>query len=53
METNREVRSAMNLMPLAHLAKFLIENDLITEAEFTKQLSAERVVYQAMFTKVK
>ncbi len=30
------------------LAKLLIEKGLITEAEFTQQLSAERAVYQAM-----
>jgi len=30
------------------LAKLLIEKDLITEVEFTKQLSTDRAVYQAM-----
>jgi len=35
------------------LAKLLIEKGLITEAEFTKQLSTDRAVYQAMFKKVK
>ncbi len=35
------------------LAKLLNEKGLITEAEFTKQLSTDRAVYQAMFKKVK
>jgi len=35
------------------LAKLLIEKGLITQAEFTKQLSTDRAVYQAMFKKVK
>ncbi len=35
------------------LAKLLINKGLITEAEFTKQLSTDRAVYQAMFKKVK
>jgi len=35
------------------LTKLLIEKGLITEAEFTKQLSTDRAVYQAMFKKVK
>ncbi len=35
------------------LAKLLIEKGLITQAEFTKQLSTDRAVYQAMFRKVK
>jgi len=30
------------------LAKLLIEKGLITEAEFTKKLSAERATYQAL-----
>ncbi len=34
------------------LAKLLIEKDLITEVEFTKQLSTDRAVYQAMLGKV-
>jgi len=34
------------------LAKLLIEKGLITQAEFTKQLSTDRAVYQAMFKKV-
>ena len=35
------------------LAKLLIEKELITQAEFTKQLSTDRAVYQEMFKKVK
>ena len=35
------------------VAKLLIKKGLITEAEFTKHLSADRAVYQAMFKKVK
>ena len=31
------------------LAKFLIEKELVTEAEFVQKLSAERARYQAMF----
>jgi len=53
MEAEREVRSDVKPMPLAHLAKLLIEKGVITEAEFTKQLSTDRAVYQAMFKKVK
>ncbi len=34
-------------------AKRLINKGLITQAEFTKQLSTDRAVYQAMFKKVK
>jgi len=30
------------------VAKLLIEKGLITQAEFTKQLSTDRAVYQAM-----
>jgi hypothetical protein len=52
METEREVRSVVSPMPLAHLAKLLIENDLITQAEFMQKLSAERAVYQAMLRKM-
>ncbi len=48
METEREMRSAVSLMPLAHLANLLLEKGLITEAEFMQKLSAERAVYQAM-----
>ncbi len=32
-------------------AKLLIEKGLITQAEFTKQLSTDRAVYQAMLQK--
>ncbi len=35
------------------LTKLLIEKGVITQAEFTKQLSTDRAVYQAMFKKVK
>ncbi len=35
------------------LTKLLIEKGLITEAEFTQQLSAERAGYQAMLEKVR
>ncbi len=35
------------------LVKLLIEKGVITQAEFTKQLSTDRAVYQAMFKKVK
>ncbi len=35
------------------LAKLLINQGLITQAEFTKQLTTDRAVYQAMFKKVK
>ncbi len=35
------------------LAKLLINKGLITQAEFTKQLSTDRAAYQAMFKKVK
>jgi hypothetical protein len=35
------------------LAKLLIEKGLITEAEFMEKIKAERVIYQAMFQKVK
>ena len=52
METEREVRSAVSPMPLAYLAKLLIENGLITQAEFMKKLSAERAGYQEMLGKV-
>ncbi len=34
------------------LAKLLIEKGLITKAEFTKQVSAESAVYQAMLRKM-
>ena len=48
METEREVKSVVNPMSLAHLAKLLIENGQITQAEFMQKLSAERAVYQAL-----
>ncbi len=48
METEKEVRSAVNPMPLAHLAKLLIEKGLITKAEFTQRLSAERAEYRTI-----
>jgi len=35
------------------LAKLLIEKGLITQAEFPKQLSTDRAVYQAMFQRAK
>ncbi len=34
------------------LAKLLIEKGLITQAEFSEKLSAERAVYQAMLEKM-
>ena len=51
MEAEREMRSAVNPMPLAHPAKLLIEKDLITQAEFMQKLSVERAGYRAMFKK--
>ncbi len=53
METEREVRSAVSLIPLAHLTKLLIEKGLITEAEYMKKLSAERAGYQVMLQKMR
>ncbi len=35
------------------LAKLLINKGLITQAEFTKQLSTDRAVYQVMFQRAK
>ncbi len=35
------------------VAKLLIEKGLITEAEFTKQLSTDRAVYQEMLQKMR
>ncbi len=52
MEAEREVRIAVSLVPLAHLAKLLIEKGLITQAEFMQKLSAERAGYQAMLQRV-
>ncbi len=46
------MRNAVSLMPLAHLAKLLIEKGLITQAEFMQKLSAERAVYQSMLGKM-
>jgi len=37
METEREVRSAVSLMPLAHLAKLLIEKGVFTQDEFMEK----------------
>ncbi len=48
METEREVRSDVSPMPLAHLANLLIEKGIITEAEFMQKLSAQRAGYQEM-----
>jgi len=42
-----------NLATADALTKLLIEKGLITEAEFTKQLSTDRAVYQAMLGKVR
>jgi len=52
METEREVRSDVSLIPLAHLANLLVEKGLITEAEFMEKLSAERAGYQVMLEKM-
>ncbi len=52
METEREVRSAVNPMLLAHLAKLLIEKGLITKDEFMQKLFDERAVFQAMLRKM-
>jgi len=38
METEREMRSAVSLILLAHPAKFLIEKGVITQAEFMQKL---------------
>ena len=43
METEREVRSGVNPMPFAYLAKLLIEKGLITQAEFMEKLKEKRV----------
>ena len=53
METERDVRSGVSLMPLAHLARLLIEKGLITETEFMQKLSAERAGYQEMLGKMR
>ncbi len=52
METKREVRSDVSPMPLAHLAKLLIEKGVITQDEFMEKIKAERATYQAMLQKV-
>ncbi len=52
METEGEVRRGVNLMPLTHLTKLLIEKGLITEAELMEKLSAERAGYQGVLEKV-
>ncbi len=52
METERAVRNAVSLIPLAHLAKLLIEKGVITQAEFMQKLSAERAGYQEMLGKM-
>jgi len=52
MEAEREVRSDVSPMPLAHLAKLLIEKGVITQAEFMQKLLAERAGYQAMLRKM-
>ncbi len=52
METEREVRSAVSLMPLAHPAKLLIEKGLITQAELMQKLPVERAGYQTVLQKV-
>ncbi len=44
MEAERDVRSDVIPMPLAHLTKLLIMKGLITQAEFIQMLSAERAV---------
>jgi len=36
-------------MPLAHLAKLLIEKGVITQDEFMEKIKVERATYQAMF----
>ncbi len=53
METEMELRSDVNPMPFAYLAKLLIEKWPIIEAEFMQKLSAERAVYQAMLGKMR
>ena len=48
MEAEREVRSDVSLMPLAHLTKLLITKD-----EFMEKLSAERAGYQEMLQRMR
>ncbi len=43
---------ASSLAQTDALTKLLIEKGLITKAEFTKQLSKDRAVYQAMLQKM-
>jgi len=42
----------VSLIPLAYLAKLLIEKGLITQAEFMQKLSAERAEYRAYQEKI-
>jgi len=44
---------ASSLAQTDALTKLLIDKGLITEAEFTKQLSKDRAVYQAMLRKMR
>ncbi len=44
---------ASSLVQTDALTKLLIEKGIITEAEFTKQLSTDRAVYQAMLQKMR
>ncbi len=44
---------ASSLAQTDALTKLLIDKGLITEAEFTKQLSKDRAVYQAMLQKMR
>ncbi len=53
METEREVRNDVSLIPLAHLEKLLIEKGVITQAEFMGKLKAERAGYQEMLQKMR
>ncbi len=53
METERKVRSDVNPMPFAHLAKLLIEKGIITKEEFMQKLSDERAVYREMLEKMR
>jgi len=46
------MRSAVSLIPLAHLAMLLIEKGVITQAKFRQKLSAERAGYEAMLSKM-
>ena len=44
---------ASSLAQTDALTKLLIDKGLITEAEFTKQLSTDRAVYQAMLQRMR